>query len=62
MYNDAPAVFRKGFDYTNFQAMDEEWVSYQGDLKKDSKEGLGILMLSNGEIYEGEFSNDTVHG
>ena len=28
----------------------------------DSKEGIGKLVLSNGEFYEGEFENDRING
>lgn len=31
-------------------------------MKRDMKDGSGILILENGEKYEGEFSNDMVHG
>ena len=62
VYNDAPSVLRRAFDYTNFNLLDEEWISYQGELRRDSKEGTGILLLTNGEVFEGQFSSDMVHG
>ena len=31
-------------------------------FKEDMKTGKGILYLSNGERYEGEFESDSVHG
>lgn len=31
-------------------------------MSHDTKSGLGKLMLSNGEYYEGEFKNDLVSG
>lgn len=38
------------------------WVLYEGDFKMDKKDGFGILYLSNGERYAGNFSNDLVSG
>ena len=37
------------FDYTDFDSMGEQWMSYEGTLVCDSKEGFGKLVLSNGE-------------
>jgi hypothetical protein len=62
VYNDNPVVIKGGFDYTNFPLLDEEWLKYEGQLKQDAKEGLGKLILTNGEAYEGMFENDMVHG
>lgn len=33
-----------------------------GDFREDVKSGRGILFLSNGEYYDGEFSNDLAEG
>ena len=33
-----------------------------GDLVHDMKIGFGRMMFSNGEYYEGEYRNDTIHG
>lgn len=50
------------FDYTDFDSMGEQWMSYEGTLVCDSKEGFGKLVLSNGEYYEGNFEGDRVSG
>ena len=34
----------------------------KGNLVTDTKEGLGKLKLSNGEIFEGEFRHDMIEG
>lgn len=31
-------------------------------MQNDAKEGVGRLTLTNGEIYEGEFYRDMIHG
>lgn len=31
-------------------------------MKADMKEGHGVLVLENGEKYDGEFQQDFVHG
>jgi hypothetical protein len=31
-------------------------------LCNDAKEGTGIFLLTNGEIYEGSFKNDEIEG
>jgi hypothetical protein len=55
VYNDHPSPIKGGFDYTNFNTLDEEWIKYEGQLKKDAKDGKGKLYLTNGEIYNGLF-------
>ena len=31
-------------------------------LVKDTKEGRGKIMLTNGEMFEGDFNNDRIQG
>lgn len=38
--------------------MEEFWSKYEGNFLEDSKNGHGILYLSNGEYFEGNFVND----
>lgn len=38
------------------------WVKYEGGFKDDNKEGMGKLLLTNGEIFEGYFLNDFASG
>lgn len=33
-----------------------------GDLVHDIKQGYGKIILSNGEVFEGQFKDDKVHG
>lgn len=37
VYNDSPTAMKGGFDYTNFNNLDEEWIKYEGYLKNDAK-------------------------
>jgi hypothetical protein len=36
--------------------------SYKGSFNYNMKDGFGRYQFSNGDIYEGQFSNDTMHG
>ena len=62
VYNDQQRLINGTFDFTDFNQLDDEWVRYEGDLKSDAKDGYGKLFLTNGEVYEGEFMKDMVHG
>lgn len=55
-------IFGEAYDYTNFNSLDNEWIKYDGELKKDAKNGFGKLFLANGEYFEGEFVNDSIDG
>ena len=35
---------------------------YEGELKDNIKEGLGIYYYSNGEKFDGLFQDDMIHG
>ena len=35
---------------------------YEGDWKKGSKDGKGIMFYNDGEKYEGDWKNDKVEG
>ena len=61
--NDQPnRVSESGFDYTDFNNIDEGWISYEGEFFEDVKTGEGVLKLSNGEILQGEWSDNCVNG
>jgi hypothetical protein len=64
VYNDNPIPLDSdaGFDYTNFDLLDDYWEYYEGMLAKDTKEGRGRIQLSNGETFEGDFHNDRIQG
>ena len=53
--NDNPTMLDDSFDYTNFNNLEEQWLYYEGELKNDSKQGRGFIMLENGEYFEGNF-------
>jgi hypothetical protein len=46
-------MLKTAFDYNDFLGMDEEWLTYEGQLRQDKKHGWGIMILSNGERFEG---------
>ena len=61
--NNNAQMIRGYFDYTNFQAMeDDQWQSYEGEFVNSEREGKGKLTLSNGESFEGEFRGHVPHG
>ena len=62
VYSLEPSEITQPFDFKDLSVLDEEWVTYEGGLVNDRKEGWGILTLSNGERYEGNFRNDTIEG
>ena len=35
---------------------------YDGEFRQDDKEGMGLLVLSNGEEYMGNFCGDMANG
>ena len=43
------------FDLSNFEALADWWVKYDGNFENDCKHGLGILYFKNGEKYIGNF-------
>ena len=42
--------------------MSNYWVSYSGEFKNHALNGLGTLILSNGEKFLGSFVAGKVHG
>ena len=62
VYNDNPVGLDCGFDYTNFDLLDDYWEYYEGMLANDTKEGRGRIKLSNTEVFEGDFHNDRIQG
>lgn len=50
------------FDYRNLEKIKNEWVKYEGYFREDVKEGQGVLSISNGECFRGQFENDQPHG
>jgi hypothetical protein len=67
LFNENP-LHTDVFDYTNFNKVQQKdrdegyWKFYEGSMKNDMKEGHGILVLENGEKYDGDFQEDMVHG
>lgn len=45
----------KEYDYKNFETLGNGWEKYEGEFNMDLKEGFGVLYLSNGEKYAGNF-------
>lgn len=62
VYNDEVRSLKENFDYTDFYKLEDYWEFYEGQLKSDSRDGKGMVKLSNGEIFIGNFSKDKVSG
>jgi hypothetical protein len=62
LYNEEVVQLTLPFGYKNWEDVDEYWVKYEGQFQEDSKNGVGKLFLSNGEIFEGAFKEDMVWG
>lgn len=48
LYNQDPTRFAGLFDYTDFGASEPLWLTYEGELRRGRREGLGKLTLVNG--------------
>ncbi len=49
IYNDIVSEIGGKYDYSDFRALqNDEWLSYEGEIVKDKKHGVGKLVLSNG--------------
>lgn len=62
VYNDNPVGLDGGFDYTNFDLLDDYWEFYEGMLANDTKEGRGRIQLTNKQIFQGDFHADRIQG
>jgi len=60
--NEEPQPLDQDFNFEDFDQLGEHWKSYEGDFVLDSKEGMGTLLLINGEKYIGSFKEDMIHG
>ena len=38
------------------------WISYEGEFIMGRKNGAGKMILANGDVFEGVFENDRIHG
>lgn len=55
-------LLEQEFDFKDFNKLKEFWVSYEGDFKGNFFDGMGDLILSNGEKFVGKFERGLVHG
>ncbi|CAD8067168.1 unnamed protein product [Paramecium sonneborni] len=62
LYNEEPQSLFSEFDYRDFDQVGEFWTKYVGLFHEDNKEGQGVLYLSNGDKFEGNFLQDLVSG
>ncbi|CAD8212821.1 unnamed protein product [Paramecium octaurelia] len=62
LYNEHPQLSEEGFDYRDFDNVEDYWMKYSGNFKLDNKEGQGSLHLTNGERFVGSFERDLING
>jgi hypothetical protein len=62
VYNEDQLPIQGPFDFTDFSEINNYWVSYEGELNSDLKHGKGKILLSNGELFSGNFIWDVVEG
>jgi len=62
LYNEYPTPAREPFNYKDFNTLKNEWLRYEGDFRNGKKNGVGTVLLVNGEKYYGEFKDDKIHG
>ncbi|CAD8064056.1 unnamed protein product [Paramecium sonneborni] len=62
LYNEEPQMLYGEFDYGDFDKIGDYWTRYVGEFNQDNKEGQGILYLSNGDRFEGNFLQDLLNG
>ena len=62
LFNDSPVKLERSFNFKNFEEIEDFWTHYEGSFMDDLKEGKGILLLTNGEKYVGEFHGDKIDG
>ena len=63
VYNEEPQPLNGNFNcYDTFDNLGEHWEYYEGEFVNDAKQGVGTLMLINGEKYIGQFYEDMIHG
>ena len=61
LFNQNKTELDSPFDYKDFSLLKNNWVSYEGDFYKGKFEGIGKLLLTNGEKYLGKFWKGSVH-
>jgi len=62
LYNMKARIIKENFNYIDFSRLGESWVMYEGEFIRGKKEGNGVLILSNGEKFEGRFKEDRIDG
>ena len=51
-----------GFDFKNFDSLENNWIKYEGEFMAGKMHGLGTLTLFSNERFVGKFKYDKVHG
>ena len=62
LYNQNIKDLKEEFNYLDFDNIDDFWIFYEGDFKDGVKEGIGSLLLSNGEKIEGIWKENRLNG
>ena len=62
IFNETVETLFVAFDYDNFDKIGNYWFKYEGEFTNDTKGPSGVLYLSNGESYHGDFEKNMAHG
>lgn len=62
MLNEDQLPIQGGYNYENFDNLDDYWAYYEGNLSSDRRHGVGMIKFSNNEIFKGTFDEDVVEG
>jgi hypothetical protein len=62
LINDKLTSSTRGFAFEDFGKLERGWLKFQGEFSKGLKNGRGIIYLTNGEIFIGNFKDGKVEG
>jgi len=62
MINEFPQDMEESHFQRTFDKKENTWVRYEGEFHNDEWNGVGKLIFSNGETYQGTFKKGMMHG
>ena len=62
LQNTKARILREKINYMDFGRFNDAWVMYEGEFYKGKKQGVGVMIMGNGEKFEGQFKEDRIEG
>lgn len=62
LFNHVPQMVSSDFDGRNFEDLRSSWIMFEGSFKNGKKNGLGTVVIANGDKFVGNFVDDVVEG